>query len=162
MSFAKPNLLSLNCPRNIGWPTEVRIGLGFFRRSEIFGLRFTPLAQTTTRARNSQCVSMRKTWQWQNRFDIFLKEQLMKAHCCQNIYSSFLLLEYKPLVFSHFWRNHIGTGRAAQELLRSFFIALLSVTVSEAMAHLRKHMAFRYFLHLVTFNFTKLSEKWPK
>ena len=28
---------------NIGWPTEVRIGLGLFRKSQIFRLRFTPL-----------------------------------------------------------------------------------------------------------------------
>ena len=35
------------CPKivqeNIGRPTEVRMGLGLFRRFEIFGLRFTPL-----------------------------------------------------------------------------------------------------------------------
>ena len=35
------------CPKivqeNIGRPTEIRIGLVLFRRSEIFGLRFTPL-----------------------------------------------------------------------------------------------------------------------
>ena len=30
---------------NIDWPTEVRIGLGIFRRSENFGFRFTPLVE---------------------------------------------------------------------------------------------------------------------
>ena len=31
----------------IAKPTEARIGLGLFRRSEIFGLRFTPLLRTS-------------------------------------------------------------------------------------------------------------------
>ena len=38
------------CPKNVqenmGWPIEVRIGLGLFRRSKNFGLWFTPLIVT--------------------------------------------------------------------------------------------------------------------
>ena len=45
------NLLCLMaCPRivqvNIGWPNKVRIGFGHFRRSNILGLRFTPLVDS--------------------------------------------------------------------------------------------------------------------
>ena len=50
------NLLWLMaCPKivqeNIGWPTEVRIGFGHFRRSKMFGLRFTALLWTLDSAR---------------------------------------------------------------------------------------------------------------
>ena len=34
---------------DIGWPTEVRIGLGLFRMSKIFGLRLTALVQCVQR-----------------------------------------------------------------------------------------------------------------
>ena len=33
-------------PKNVGWPTEVRIGFGLIRKSKTFGLRFTPLVLT--------------------------------------------------------------------------------------------------------------------
>ena len=46
LSSAISNDLSKNFQENVGWPTEVRIGLGFFRKSKIFRLLLTPLVRT--------------------------------------------------------------------------------------------------------------------